>query len=136
MKSKINVNAVIKKLLPKTFWSGDGLFTSISELRIIGENCWRKMCYGCFSNPSTTVQNSDHEHQRMTIQTGCGCLLKYTLHSKVVRVLYICTLAHCTDGHGLTDSGKSPPVILKTKWNVLYRLCDCNLHSNIYTQNK
>jgi len=37
-----------------------------------------------------------------TIMTGCGCLLKHTLHSKVLTVLYICSGAHCTDGHRLT----------------------------------
>ena len=54
-------------------------------------------------------------NKRMTIQTGCGCLLKYTLHNKLVRVLYTCTVAHCTDGHRLTNSGLSPSVILKTE---------------------
>ena len=67
-----------------------------------------------FQQTSTSVQTSDYEHLR-TEQTGCGCLLKYTLHSKVVRVLYICTVAHCTNGHRLTNSGLSPSVVLKTE---------------------
>ena len=127
LKGKMNIHAVIKKLLPTMFWSKDGLFTCLFELSIIRENSWHKMCYGCFRKPSTSVQNSNYEHLR-TKQTGCGCQLKCIWHSKVVRFLYICTLAHCTDRHRLTTSGKSPSVILKTEWSVPYRLCDCKQH--------
>ena len=70
------------------------------------------MCYGCFSKPSTSVLNSDYEHLT-TKQTGCGCLLKYTLHNKKVTVLFICTVANWTDGDRNTNSGKSPSVIMK-----------------------
>jgi len=88
-----------------------------------------------FQQTSTSVQNWDYEHLR-TEQTGCGCLFKYTLHSKVVRVLYTCTVAHCTDGHRFTNSVLSTSVILKTELRVLNRLCDCKQHSEFYTHNK
>jgi len=94
------------------------------------------MSYRCSSNPLTAAQNSDNEHQRMTIQTGCECLHKYIWHSKVVRALYICTVAPRIDWHRLTNSGMSPSVILKMERRVVYRLCDCNQHSDVYIHNK
>jgi len=73
---------------------------------------------------------------RMTKQIECGCLLIYISCSKVVRVLYISTVAYCIDRHRITNSGKSPSVILKMERSVLCRLCDCNLYSNVHIQNK
>jgi len=57
----------------------------------------RIMSYGCFSKLSPPWSHTDQEHLSMTTQTGCRHQLKYTLHSRVDRVLYLHTVAHCTD---------------------------------------
>ena len=86
------------------------------------------MSYGCFSKLSPPWPHIDQEHLSMTTQTGCGRQLKYTLHSTVERVLYLCTVAHCTDQQRLTNSDMLPSLILKIDRSVPYRICDCSHH--------
>jgi hypothetical protein len=73
----------------------------------------RIMSYGCFSKLPPPWPHIDQEHLSMMAQTGCCLQLKYTLHSTVDRVPYLCTVAHCTDQQRLTNSDMLPSLILK-----------------------
>jgi hypothetical protein len=112
------------RTLQEIFWPWDELFTSILKLK----SKWgdRIMSYGCFSKLSPPWPHIDQERLSTTIQTDCRSLLKYTLHTTVDTVLYLCTVSYCTDQQRLTNPDMSPSLNMKIDRSVLYCICDCS----------
>ena len=140
------VHIVIWRLLPKTFWQGVGLFTSIFELRTIEETelltldmLWMfQQTFNRSARRRSWTPNDDNTDGVVNVCSntfGAVNWLEFCIYAQWHPALTNTDLL-ITNYYYITTLLMSPSVILKMERRVVYRLCDCNQHSDVYIHNK